>query len=911
MKKIVSIFEKRGIGSRLIIGFSFILILCIGVNIFSYLNNLKTNFIMNNINNKFLIMNFEENNLMLIQSKIESHLNVIYYTNDFNLLNDRYNRGIKTFAQYNEAINFYEKNCDDNNILEVVKKCKSFIMRLQIGFNDIYQTKCNLIKQYNGDIVQIVNDKNYSDKLVELTALNNELISLNDELKIVQKNIKAASIKNVQELDKIFSNYQLVIILVTLVVVICSVFLATNISKSIINPLNKIKCRMLEFVKTGKVEVIETAKFANNEIDEIFESLNMVMKNIDSIIKKVQCISNDDLYNTVLREDLNNENNLINIEFKKMIKHYFKFVHIAEKISEDKLFDKEIDMFLQEAQTSETGITSAYDNNSKITKKSDMSFEGVLTMAHIKMITSLRALAERMQILAKDELYNSKLDDLTLKGDLGTGFMELKNFLRIVARQVELIAADELYNDELNRAVSNGVLGSSVIWVRDILRVVSKQITLLANDNIYNEELNVLASTGNVGKSIEKLRDILREMSKQAELIAKDDLYSEKLNTAVSMGDFGKQFAFIRDILRMLACQAEVIANDDLQNDILDAPVTNGVLGSAFIKMRDNLRKFANISNQIANGNLNVTLDADITRGALGNSYKMMLDNLCDLVKLLKSLSIQLDKSSEKMLSSASEMSKGLNNQYIKIEEIQSSMEELSTSIQEVEENINQTKSRANQTIVAAKDGQHAVGTTVEGLKTIKKAVDKTSKSMEQLSTRSMEITKIVKAITEISEQTNLLALNAAIEAARAGEQGRGFAVVADEVKKLAEKSASNALEIGQIIERIQEVISHSVDAMIQGKSEADAGEKVVINLESSFQKIQDMVVSTSNAVNEITAVIAQQSRATLEISNSMETITTISKNSADSSQSVLDEASEVKNTVIELNKKIQKFKVN
>jgi len=400
----------------------------------------------------------------------------------------------------------------------------------------------------------------------------------------------------------------------------------------------------------------------------------------------------------------------------------------------------------------------------------------------------------------------------------------------------------------------------------------------------------------------------LNKLVIQAEAIAGDDLNNPVLNEKIN-GDLGASFRKMVENLQNFSTAAQQIANDDLSVK-LDSISDNGSLGGSFKKMVANLQNYVNIAQHIANGDLTVNLDSISDNGSLGGCFKKMTVNLITLIKLLVKLSEKISNTADEMVAATVQMNTGLDHQFAQVENVQSATSEIAASIQQIKKGAEESKGRSLETAEAAKIGRNAVLTTTEGLSAIKLTVDNTSNSMDKLSTRSKEITKIVKAITEISQQTNLLALNAAIEAARAGEHGKGFAVVADEVRKLAEKSAKNALEIDGIIERIQEDISSSVESMLKGKINADEGVKVVNNLENSFKRIEDMITTTSFSINEISSVITEQASASSQIANNMESITAVSKQSRASSESLLSIGRNLQSMLEDLNSNIKKFKV-
>jgi methyl-accepting chemotaxis protein len=165
-----------------------------------------------------------------------------------------------------------------------------------------------------------------------------------------------------------------------------------------------------------------------------------------------------------------------------------------------------------------------------------------------------------------------------------------------------------------------------------------------------------------------------------------------------------------------------------------------------------------------------------------------------------------------------------------------------------------------------AQTGDEAVGRTVDGIKKLSDTMENTARVITGLGKRSQEIGRILEVIEEIADQTNLLALNAAIEAARAGEAGRGFAVVADEVRKLAERSVEATKEIGEVIRQVQQETTDAVETAKAGASEAKEGIGLADKAGLALRRIMDSVTRSSQLMGQIASSTARQSQASAEV---------------------------------------------
>ncbi|HEX5803865.1 MAG TPA: PAS domain-containing methyl-accepting chemotaxis protein [Azospira sp.] len=204
--------------------------------------------------------------------------------------------------------------------------------------------------------------------------------------------------------------------------------------------------------------------------------------------------------------------------------------------------------------------------------------------------------------------------------------------------------------------------------------------------------------------------------------------------------------------------------------------------------------------------------------------------------------------------------------------------EQVTVSIGEVAENAQETRVAAEQAGSTAQDGARVTSDATSTIQTLADTVQRSAEHVESLGARSEEISRIAGVIKEIADQTNLLALNAAIEAARAGEQGRGFAVVADEVRKLAERTSKATQEISAMIQSIQQETGTAVEGMRAGAKHVADGVQLVGETESSLRRINEEMAQTVRMVSDITSASREQESAMTELGRDLEQVATMTE---------------------------------
>src|ERR1700726_950633 len=295
--------------------------------------------------------------------------------------------------------------------------------------------------------------------------------------------------------------------------------------------------------------------------------------------------------------------------------------------------------------------------------------------------------------------------------------------------------------------------------------------------------------------------------------------------------------------------------------------------------LQKSITDLLNLINQVARGDL--TLRGKVTNDALGNvadSINFMLDNFTTVLDRVRNAAVEVSTNANRILVATDEMNTGTGQQDQEITNTSSAVEELTVSMKQVSNNAEASAEAARRALDAAEQGNRAVRDTLDGMQRIRSSVQATARKIKSLGDRSLEISEIINVINDITEQTNLLALNAAIEAARAGEAGRGFAVVADEVRKLAEHSRSATKDIAALIKAIQAETNEAVVVMEEGPREVEVGAGLADQAGKALEAISSVVRQSAELVQEISLASKQQVRGTEGVANAMQIISGITR---------------------------------
>jgi methyl-accepting chemotaxis protein len=374
-------------------------------------------------------------------------------------------------------------------------------------------------------------------------------------------------------------------------------------------------------------------------------------------------------------------------------------------------------------------------------------------------------------------------------------------------------------------------------------------------------------------------------------------------------------FVLTRNIIRPLKAVttiAERMATGDVSVEIEgeDRKDEAGQLLQAFKRMTGFQREMAGMAGKIAAGDLQIQVKPQSAQDLLGNAFAAMVTNLrsltgeiTDAVNVLGSASSEIVASTTQLAASATETATAVTETTTTVEEVKQTAQVASQKAKSVSDS-------AQKSAQISQAGRKSTDETVEGIKRIHQQMSSIADSMVRLSEQTQAIGQIIAAVDDLAAQSNLLAVNAAIEAAKAGEQGKGFAVVAQEVKSLAEQSKQATAQVRTILNDIQKATSAAVMATEQGTKAVEAGVKQSAQAGESILALTGSVAESAQAATQIAASSQQQLIGVDQVASAMESIKQATVQNVASAKQMETSARNLNDVGRKLKQLIERYKV-
>ncbi|WP_163836151.1 methyl-accepting chemotaxis protein [Spartinivicinus ruber] len=342
----------------------------------------------------------------------------------------------------------------------------------------------------------------------------------------------------------------------------------------------------------------------------------------------------------------------------------------------------------------------------------------------------------------------------------------------------------------------------------------------------------------------------------------------------------------------------------DTRNRLRETAEANEANQNAILRLLDELA-------DLADGDLTVsaTVTEDFT-GAIADSINFSIDQLRQLVTTINETAVQVSSAAQETQATAMHLAEASEHQAQEIAGASAAVNQMAVSIDQVSANAAESAAVAERSVGIANKGNEVVQNTIAGMDTIREQIQDTSKRIKRLGESSQEIGDIVSLINDIADQTNILALNAAIQASMAGDAGRGFAVVADEVQRLAERSSAATKQIEALVKTIQTDTNEAVISMEQTTSEVVKGARLAQDAGVSLEEIEKVSKHLADLIQNISNAARQQASSAGHISNTMNVIQEITSQTSAGTNATANSIGNLAELATEMRKSVAGFKL-
>jgi methyl-accepting chemotaxis protein len=519
-------------------------------------------------------------------------------------------------------------------------------------------------------------------------------------------------------------------------------------------------------------------------------------------------------------------------------------------------------------------------------------------------------------------------------------FMNLKIKSKLIYSFIAVALITGLFDQTVNKEIDSAVilliiyaLGGliiSILFGMYISKIINDPISRLTEIayklSLGDVNVSVDAKTdddlGNLERSLGVILDNIKRHATAAEKIAYGDINFE-LKAGSEKDILSKSLIKVIDMIRNLVVESALLNQTAITGKLTtrgNEEKFQGKYREIIAGFNETLESFVKPINEsgkvletIANGDLTVRINGEYKGdfAIIKNSINGLVDSFHQALSEVSIVVQATANASNEISSGAEEMAAGAQEQSSQTAEVASAVEEMTKTILETSKNSMTASDAAKNSGIIAKEGGRVVNETILGMNHVAEVVKKSALTVQALGKSSDQIGEIIQVIDDIADQTNLLALNAAIEAARAGEQGRGFAVVADEVRKLAERTTKATKEIAVMIKQIQKETEGAVISMEEGTIEVEKGKELANNAGQALNEIIESADDVMSLSTQVAAASEEQSATAEHISKNLDSINNVTQQSEAGIQQIARSSEDLNRLTNNLQSLIARFKID